>query len=164
MEELVGLAPGLQDVVVDVAAGHRLPYRRRRLLVSPVSELDQKPTLGQRMQAGHPREELFAADGALATGCKDGRHAVSGPAHRLELAERVRGRLDGDDPVVALVPPELGGDPLHRIAIRLDDDDRRPLDSHVPRHRCNSSHAGQGAPTPGTARRRASPRRARRRA
>jgi hypothetical protein len=130
VEQLVGLAPGLQDVVVDMAAGHGLPDHDGRLLVPPGAEVDQEAALGLRVQLAHALEQLLAADALRAAGGQDDGHAAARPTHRLELAERILDRPSADDPVVALVSVELVSDPFDRVRVRIDRDDRRPLVPH----------------------------------
>ena len=133
VEQLVGLAPRLQHVVVDVAASHRLADHDGCLVVPPGAELDQQAALRLRVEVARPFEQSLAAQTLVSAGSQDNGDAVSCVAHRLELAERALDRAFADDPVVAVVPPELAGDPTDRILVRIDRDDRRPLVPHAAR-------------------------------
>ena len=134
VEELIGSAPGLERVVVDVPERHRRPDRVRGLLVGPASPRDEKRSLRVRMDVVNALEKVLTLQVRSPTRRHDDRDGGVAVAKRLELSERSLGRRPADHAVVARVALELARDPLERIRVFVHRQDEGKLGHHSERY------------------------------
>jgi hypothetical protein len=103
VEELVGSAPGLDCVVVDVAERHRRPDRVRSLRVCPATPGNEQRPLGVRVQVVHPLEQPLSLQLLRATCREHDRDRCTLLSGGLELTQRRFCRRAADDPIVARI-------------------------------------------------------------
>lgn len=107
VEELVVVAPGLEDVVVDVADGDRVADRRCGRGVAPGAEVDEEATLGPRVVLAAPGQELGAGELGHPLVGEDDRHDRAVGGELFQPGHRRRGGVLDHHLVVARVPLEL---------------------------------------------------------
>ena len=124
VEELIRWRGRAEEIVVEVAASDRVEDRRAGCPIREVAPLDQKRTLGLRVQAAHLSEQLAARRPAEPLSRQHEGHLLPGSGTIFEQAERLLRRPDAGHAIPARIPVEqLLLDGLKGRRVLLDAED-----------------------------------------